>query len=113
MKTCVLMIAWIHQSVTDKLEFIRLQLSYLEAADISIRRSGLICLSHLVQGTLTLDNTNSGSFGEVINAEHQLHWINENVQLLRQSGAFEPIFSLLRSSCRWMEDDELISSISI
>jgi hypothetical protein len=47
-----------------------------------------------------------GVFGEVINAEHQMHWIVENVQLLRQSGAFEPIYTLLRSSCLWMEDVE-------
>jgi len=44
--------AWIHQSVRDKLDFIRLQLSYLEAADIEIRSIGLVCLSHLTQGTL-------------------------------------------------------------
>ena len=50
----VLILAWIHQSVTDKLEFICLQLSYLEVADIDVRRSGLICLSHLVQGTIIL-----------------------------------------------------------
>ena len=47
-----------------------------------------------------------GVFGEVINAEHQMYWITENVRLLRQSGAFELVFSLLRSSCAWMEDDE-------
>ena len=42
--------AWIHQSTAAKLEFIRLQLSYLEAAHIDVRRCGLVCLSHLVQG---------------------------------------------------------------
>ena len=89
------------------MSFIRLQLSYLEAADIDIRRCGLICLSHLVQGNYSSINVLIlGVFGEVVNAEHQLHWINENVQLLRQCGAFDPIYTLLRSSCRWMENDE-------
>ena len=46
-----------------------------------------------------------GVFGEVVNAEHQMHWIAENVKLLRQSGAFEPVYTLLRSACQWMEDD--------
>jgi hypothetical protein len=44
------MVAWIHQPVADKLQFIHLQLSYLESADSDIRQSGVICLSHLVQG---------------------------------------------------------------
>lgn len=48
----------------------------------------------------------TGVFGEVVNAEHQLHWITENVKLLRQCGAFDLIYALLRSCCRWMEDDE-------
>lgn len=78
------------------MDFIRLQLSYLEAADEDVRRCGLICLSHLVQGV----------FGEVINAEHQMEWITQNVQLLRRCGAFEAVYTLLRSSCRWMECNE-------
>jgi len=88
------------------MEFIRLHLSNLEVADADARRSGLICLSHLVQGSCSEDFTYLGVFGEVINAEHQMHWIKENVQLLRQCGAFEPVYTLLRSSCRWMENDE-------
>jgi hypothetical protein len=48
----------------------------------------------------------SGVFGEVIDTEHQMHWIVENVGLLRQSGAFEPVYTLLRSSCMWMEEEE-------
>ena len=48
----------------------------------------------------------AGVFGEVVNAEHQLHWITENVRLLRQCGAFDPVYTLLRSCCRWMENDE-------
>jgi len=35
-----------------------------------------------------------------------MHWITENVLLLRQCGAFDPVFALLRSSCQWMETDE-------
>lgn len=80
------------------MDFIRLQLSYLEAADEDTRRCGLICLSHLVQGV----------FGEVINAEHQMEWVSGNVQLLRQCGAFEAVYTLLRSSCSWMECDEYV-----
>jgi len=49
-----LSIAWIHQPVKDKLEFIRLQLSYLDAAEADIRRCGLLCLAHLAQGCLLL-----------------------------------------------------------
>jgi hypothetical protein len=49
-----------------------------------------------------------GVFGEVVNAEHQFNWITENVQLLRQCGAFEPVFGLLRSSCKWMETGEYV-----
>jgi hypothetical protein len=45
-------------------------------------------------------------FGEVVNAEHQMHWIVENVKLLQQSGAFEPVYTLLRAACKWMEDDD-------
>ena len=44
-------------------------------------------------------------FGEVVNAELQMHWIVENVKLLRQSGVFEPVYMLLRSACKWMDDD--------
>ena len=51
----------------------------------------------------------SGVFGEVVNAEHQLHWVTENVLLLRQCGAFEPVYTVLRSSCLWMENDEFSS----
>jgi len=100
--------AWIHQSVGDKLDFIRLQLSYLEAADIEIRSIGLVCLSHLTQGTPLFEKGGSesiGVFGEVVNAEHQMHWIVENVKLLRQCGAFEPVYTLVRAACHWMEDD--------
>jgi hypothetical protein len=46
----VLTKAWIHQPVEDKMQFIHLQLSYLESADADTRRCGVICLSHLVQG---------------------------------------------------------------
>jgi N1221-like protein len=47
-----------------------------------------------------------GVFGEVVNAEHQMHWIVENVKLLRQSGVFEHVYTLLRAACKWMEDNE-------
>lgn len=46
----VIMIAWIHQPVKDKMEFIRLQLSYLDVADADTRRCALLCLAHLAQG---------------------------------------------------------------
>lgn len=50
----------------------------------------------------------TGVFGEVVNSEHQLHWITENVLLLWRCGAFEPIYNLLRSTCNWMEPGEYI-----
>jgi N1221-like protein/Domain of unknown function (DUF3402) len=87
---------WIYQPEADKLDFIRLQLSNLEVADSNVRRSALICLCHLVQGV----------FGEVVNAEHQLFWLTENVKLLRRCGAFDAVYTLLRSSCSWMDSDE-------
>ena len=46
----MIIVAWIHQPVKDKMEFIRLQLSYLDAADPDTRRCGLLCLAHLAQG---------------------------------------------------------------
>lgn len=56
--------------------------------------------------TFTLRHADLGVFGEVVNAEHQLYWVAENVKLLRKCGAFEPVYTLLRSSCKWMESDE-------
>jgi len=44
-------VAWAQSPVESKMDFIRLQLAQLEAADVTIRQSALICLSHLVQGT--------------------------------------------------------------
>lgn len=104
--------AWIHQSTKLKLDFIRLQLSYLEAADIDVRSIGLACLSYLTQGAqapplLRLRSDGEGVFGEVVNAEHQMHWIVENVKLLRTSMAVEPVYTLLRAACKWMEDDDV------
>ena len=98
-----LSIAWIHQPVKDKMEFIRLQLSYLDAADADTRRCGLLCLAHLTQGV----------FGEVINADHQMQWVKENTKLLRKCGAFEVVYTLLRTCCKWMEDEECISKSSL
>lgn len=47
-----------------------------------------------------------GVFGEVINADHQMQWVTENIRLLRLCGTFEAVYTLLRASCKWMESEE-------
>jgi len=40
-----------------------------------------------------------------------MQWVKENTNLLRKCGVFEAVFTLLRASCKWMEDDEFLSQI--
>ena len=49
-----------------------------------------------------------GVFGEVINADHQMQWVTENVRLLRLCGTFEAVYTLLRASCKWMDSEEYL-----